>query len=162
MYRSFVLATALTSCCTAAAPPLALAQVDPAAVARRYVDTFNRGDVTGVVALFTDDATVAHGRICTPACVADPAAVRRQDESDIANSVQLTIVDSHVSGNTVAIRIELRGNPARAAGVERIVGTDTIEVRSDKITSLRFAADLSDPQTVRFRDWARAQGRPPR
>jgi hypothetical protein len=76
--------------------------------------------------------------------------------------VKLTIVDSQVSENTVSIRIELRGTPMRAAGVDRIVGTDTIEVRGDKIAALRFMADVTDPQTAKFREWVRTQSQPPR
>jgi len=155
------LITALMSCCFFALSSSTLAQ-DPGAVARRYVEAVNRGDVTAIVALFTDDATVAHGRVCTPPCVADPAAVRRQYEQDVANGVKLTIVDSQVSGNTVAIRMELVAIPMRAAGVDRIVGTDTIEVRGDKIASLRFAPDLNDPETAKFREWTRTQNQPPR
>jgi hypothetical protein len=140
---------------------MALAQGDPAAVARRYVEAVNSGNVTSIVALFTDDATVAHGRVCTPPCVADPAAVRRQYEQDVANRVKLTIVDTEVSGNTVALRMELFVNAMRAAGVDRIIGTDTIEVRGDKISSLRFAPDLNDLQTAKFREWTRTT-QPPR
>src|SRR5882762_11479779 len=113
MNRSFLLAVFL-SCGTVAGSISALAQGDPVAVARRYVEAVNSGDVTAIVALFTDDATVAHGRVCTPPCVADPLAVRRQYEQDVANGVKLTIVDSQVSGNTVAIRMELVAIPMRA------------------------------------------------
>src|SRR2546428_4380833 len=126
MNRPFLLAL-LLSCGTVAASTSVLAQGDPLSVARRYVDAVNRGDVTEIVALFTDDATVAHGRVCTPPCVGDLAAVRRQYEQDVANAVKLTIIDSQISENTVSIRIELRGTPMRAADVDRIVGTDTIE-----------------------------------
>ena len=140
----------------------ALAEGDPLSVARHYVEAVNRGDVTEIVALFTDDATVAHGRVCTPPCVGDLAAVRRQYEQDVANAVKLTIVDSKVSGSTVSIRIELRATSIRTAGVDRIVGTDTIEVRENKISALRFMVDSNDPQTVKFREWVRMQSQPPR
>jgi hypothetical protein len=156
MNRSFLLAV-LFSCGAVAS---ALAQGDPLSVARRYVDAVNHGDVTQIVALFTADATVAHGRVCTPPCVGDLAAVRRQYEQDIANGVKLTIIGSEVSGNTVSIRIELRGTAMPAAGVDRIVGTDTLEVRGDKIAALRFMADLNDPQTAKFREWTRTQSQP--
>src|SRR3989442_11044222 len=158
MNRSFLFAV-LLSC---GAVTSALAQGDPLSAARRYVDTVNRGDVTEIVALFTDDATVAHGRVCTPPCVGDLAAVRRQYEQDVANGVKLRIVDSQVSGDSVALRLELVATAMRAAGVDRIVGTDTIEVRGDKIASLRWAPDMNDPQTAKFREWARTQGQPPR
>lgn len=141
---------------------IALAQGDPVAVARRYVEAVNSGNVTAIVVLFTDDATVAHGRVCTPPCVGDPAAVRRQYEQDVANGVKLTIIDTQVSGHTVALRMELFATAMRAAGVERIIGTDTIEVRGDKIASLRFSPDPNDPQTAKFREWARTQTQPPR
>jgi hypothetical protein len=153
---------ALTCCSFLAVPSVGRPQPDPAGVARRYVENVNRGDVTAIVALFTDDATVAHGRVCTPPCVGDPVAVRRQYEQDVANGVKLTIVDTQVSGNTVAIRMELVATAMRAAGVDRIIGTDTIEVRGDKIAYLRFAPDLSDPQTVKFRDWTRTRSEPSR
>ncbi len=161
MNRSFLLAVFL-SCGTVAGSISALAQGDPLSAARRYVEAVNSGDVTAIVALFTDDATVAHGRICTPPCVGDLGAVRRQYEQDVASAIKLTIVDSQVSGNTVSIRIELRGIPMRAAGVDRIVGTDVIEVRGDKIASLRYTSDVTDPQTAKFREWVRTQSQPPR
>jgi len=150
------------SWCLVALTTVALAQGDPAPIARRYVEAVNSGDVTAIVTLFTNDATVAHGRVCTPPCVADPAAVRRQYEQDVSNGVKLTILDMQVSGNTVALRMELFATAMRAAGVERIIGTDTIEVRGDKIASLRFAPDLNDAQTAKFREWTRTQTQSPR
>ena len=62
------------SCSILIAASVALAQFDPAAVARRYVETLNGGDVPAAVALFAADATVVHGRICTPGCIGHPAA----------------------------------------------------------------------------------------
>ena len=59
MNRPFLLAL-LLSCGTVAASTSVLAQGDPLSAARRYVDAVNRGDVTEIVALFTDEATVAH------------------------------------------------------------------------------------------------------
>jgi SnoaL-like domain len=92
---------------------IALAQGDPAAVAQRYVEAVNSGNVTAIAALFTDDALVAHGRVCTPPCVGDPAAVRRQYEQDVANGVKLTIVDTHISEHRCSPHGVVRHRDAR-------------------------------------------------
>jgi hypothetical protein len=100
----------------------------------------------------TDDFRFVGGPDCTPAnpCVG-VAAQRAELRNFIAAHVQVTIVGvPQVSGTTVHVRVEARGDPFRAAGVERLVETETAEVRNGKIASLISSPDTSDAQTARF------------
>src|SRR5438132_6865714 len=56
MNKSLFLVTLLASILTLAAAPVALAQSDPEALLKKYVEVLNRGDVAGAVALLADDA----------------------------------------------------------------------------------------------------------
>jgi ketosteroid isomerase-like protein len=71
--------------------------------------------------------------------------------------VQVTSVSRQVSGATATGRIEVRANSVRAAGVERIIATDTLEVRGSKFARVRTALDTSDPQTAAFIAFRRQQ-----
>jgi len=125
---------------------------DPATVVQRFIAARNRGDVAATLALVTDDIRFVGGPDCTPAtpCVG-VAALRTDIEGFIAAHVQVTIVGvPQVSGTTVHVRIEARGDPFRAAGVERVVETETAEVRNGKVASLISSPDTSDAQTARF------------
>ena len=71
----------------------------------------------------------------------------------------MTVVDQHtrllpvrtvISADTIKVRLEVRNDLTRAAGVERFTGSDHITVRHGKIVSFAFVPDAHDPQTIKF------------
>jgi ketosteroid isomerase-like protein len=159
MQKAFFLITLLASTLTLAAAPVALAQSEPAALVKQYVEAINRGDAAGVVALLADDAVfdVPVGLCAAAPCVGRDT-IQKQFESLVASKLHLTILQAYVSGNVVTIRAELREDTAKKAGVERTIGWGIYETKGDKIAYVRGAIpDRSDPQTVRFFEWLRTQ-----
>lgn len=163
--------TAQTATPTATAPstptPTATAapQPDLVAILRSQLDARNRGDIATAASQFTDDAVQVGGggaNLCAGAspCVGK-AAVQRQIENAVANHIQLTIVGSpQVSGNVVTVRVELRNDGTRAAGVDRIISLMAWTFRGDKISRLTQEQDLTDAQTAAFVA-TQARPRPP-
>ncbi|MBI2320964.1 MAG: nuclear transport factor 2 family protein [Chloroflexi bacterium] len=136
----------------------ASAQTDPAALIRQYFEARDRGDVAATMAFYADDAVLEGAGLCSPNRCAGKAAIQREIERQVAAKVQTTITDSQVSGNAVTVRLELRGNAIRAAGVERIVNSVTVEVRGDKFVAFRVRFDTNDPQTATFLNFQRLTG----
>ena len=66
-----------------------------------------------------------------------------------------------MSGNTVTSVREVASDTIRAAGVERIRLSATVEVSGDKIASTRLVIDASDAQTGTFLAFITAQAQPP-
>ena len=134
----------------------AQAQAGPLAVVQRYVDAHNRNDRAGLLALLAEDV-VQEGGPCMAAtgglCVGKAAYQRQLESGGDMPLPMLRLVGTQVSGTTVTARYELRlpslPEPLRAQGVERLIETETIEVRGGQITSLRSVLDTSDPQTAR-------------
>jgi hypothetical protein len=132
----------------------------PAAVFTRYVDAYNRGDVDGVVTLFADDASILHGMCTAASPCTTRAAIRAQTERDIAGHIRLSTGDVNVAGDTLTLREEIRNDAIRAAGLERIVGNTSFQVRGDQIVSVVFQRDVDDPQTSAFIRVQQAQAVP--
>jgi len=133
---------------------------DPATVVQRFNDVRNSYDVPGTLALVTDDIRNVGGPRCTEAAPYIGAAAFRLNLEGgfIVNHVQLTIIGTpQVSGTTVRLRQEVRGDIYRAAGIERIVTNSTVEVRDGKIASTTDVPDASDAQTAQFLAYQRAQ-----
>jgi uncharacterized protein (TIGR02246 family) len=131
-------------------PASALAQADPAAVEQMLFDALNRGDVAGVLATFTDDAVFDGPGLCAQAPCVGKAAIQKEMEREVAGHTRITVVSRQVSGSAVTGRLEVRGDGLRQAGFDRIVGTNTSEVRGDKLASVRFRIDPGDAETGRF------------
>lgn len=161
LWKGSLVALLLTMMAALPAPFAVAAADDPATVVRRFIEVRNRYDVEGTLALVTDDFRFVGGPDCTPAtpCVG-VAAQRAELRNFIADHVQVIIVGvPQVSGTTVRLRTEVRADPFRAAGVERLVENETVELRDGKVASLISAPDASDAQTARFFAGA-AQGPP--
>lgn len=136
----------------ATAAPLA-AQVDPVALDRASVEALNRGDVAAAVALFTDDVVLQAGARCGQTPCVGKDAVRQEMEREVAQHLHLTHSVIQVSGLTVLAGDEIREDDTQVPGpdpIERLVVKTTIEVRGDKIASIRSMPDPSDNQTARF------------
>ena len=133
---------------------LARAQTPPnadlAAIFRQLTDAVNRGDVTGALAFFADDAAWVRGGACPPGSCTGTAAIRSQIEKDVSDGHHIDVIDTQVSGSTLTARVELRTDATRAAGTERIIHVFTLQFRGDKISSLQARPDLTDPATAAF------------
>ncbi len=128
----------------------ALAQADPAAVVKQLLAAENAGNLDAALAFFTDDATIqinAPNQLCP---CAGQAAIRQELARRLALHRQFTVVNSQVSGSTVSDRIEMRGDDARQAGVDRFIAVRTYTFKDGKSVSLSGVFDMSDPQTATF------------
>ena len=149
-------------------PALAVAAQDaPATVVQRFFEARNRYDVPGTLALVTDDFRFVGGPACTPAspCLGREGLRAHLQQEFIPQRAQATIVGApQVSGTTVVVRIEVRSDLIRRAGVERVVNTVTLEVRGAQLASYVGVPDASDAQTAQFLAWLQSQpgtGAPP-
>lgn len=125
---------------------------DPATLLQRFNDARNSGDVSGAVALVTDDVRFAEGPTCQPdrPCIG-AVAVRRELENGLAVHVQGIVVGMPVvTGSSVRFRAEVYSDPFTAVGVARIIVNGTVEVRDGKIASYIDIPDMSDAQTAKF------------
>jgi limonene-1,2-epoxide hydrolase len=159
MNKSLFLVTLLASILTLAAAPVALAQSDPEALVKKYVEALHRGDVAGALALLADDAVYdVPGGLCAAAPCVGKATIQQELESRVADKFHFTMLKTYVSGNVVTGRFELRSDTVKKAGVERIIGWGIFEVKGEKIAYLRGAIpDRSDAETARFAEWQRTQ-----
>src|SRR5258708_25457010 len=62
-----------------------------------------------------------------------------------------------LSGMRVTVRLEIRSNLGRRAGVERFINDVTAEVQDGKIVAYSGVLDVSDPQTATFQAFQRSQ-----
>jgi len=164
LWKGSLVALLLTTLLAVLPASLAVAAADdPATVVQRFFDARNRNDIEGTLALVTDDIRIVAGPYCTPAapCVG-VVALRTDSEGFIADHAQVTIVGvPQVSGTTVRLRTEGRGDHFRAAGVERFVRNVTVEVRDGKVASYIGIPDASDAQTAQFLAYVPPQQGPP-
>ena len=129
---------------------------DPAATTRalfeRFIDTRNRGDLAGLLALVTDDVRFVGGPECPPpAPCLGTEALQREFRSYTQAQVRVTVVGPpQVSGTTLRARVEASGAAQRAVGVDRAISDVTVEVRDGKVASWIGILDASDPQTARW------------
>ena len=142
-------------------PTTTRAQPDPAGLFRQFVDAVNLGDVAGALTVFTDVVVWERGGRCPPGACVGTAAVRGEIEKDVADHHRIDIIDIQASDNILTVRVELRTDGTRAAGVERIIQLFTVEVRGDKISSVRVMVDTTDPQTAGFLAARRPPAAPP-
>jgi hypothetical protein len=130
----------------------AAAQVDWCEENQKWVDSFNRGeiDLEGCADDFVFDGTPP----CSPQACVGIDAYRNYMEYLVAADTQFTMPSCEVSGNTLTATFEMRGRRVQAAGVNRIIFTQTSELEGDKMLSDRSAgADMEDPQTVQYLTW---------
>lgn len=121
-------------------------------VSNARVAAFRRGDVAAVMSFFADDARYEGFGLCTPSPCAGKAAIQREMARALADHYAGTEVvgTARVTGDTLVHRIELRSDSIKAAGVERVMGTNTVEIKGDKIILLRVELDQADPQTATY------------
>jgi hypothetical protein len=158
MYRPFPLVLWYATFLILAAATGTRAQVDPQALRQQQFDTMARGDVAGALALYTDDAVIDGGGLCTAAPCVGKAAIQKEFENQIATKVHATALNRYVSGNVVTTRFAVHSDLIQKAGVDRIIGWDIVEIKAGKIGSARGPLwERTDAQTARFLEWQRAQ-----
>src|SRR5215831_4837006 len=159
MQKTFFLVAVLAATLTLAAAPVVLAQSDPAALLTKLVETINRGDAAGTLALYADDAVFdVPGGLCAAAPCVGKATIQKELESRVADKFHLTLLKTYVSGDLVTGRFEVRSDTVKKAGIERTIGWAIFEVKGNKIVYLRGAIpDRSDSQTARFAEWQQTQ-----
>ncbi len=116
---------------------------------RRLVDAVNRGDADEALTAVTEDIVWERGGQCPPrACVGKPA-VQRELARDVAAHHQLRLLSADTAASPI-IRLELQTDGTRRANVDRVIQFFAIEVKDDKISSVRVSFDLSDTVTAAF------------
>ncbi len=129
---------------------------DPVTVVQRYYEARNRGDVAEAMSAIAPEATYNTGP-CTPQCVGAADIQKREVENGIAGGNQYTVLTATLSGMRVTVRVEIRSNLGRRAGVERFINDVTAEVQDGKIVAYSGVLDVSDPQTATFQAFQRSQ-----
>lgn len=129
------------------APGLASTRVAPF---RQMADALNRGDATAAARVFTDEAVWERGGQCPPGACIGKQAVQRELTRDVTAHHQLTLLSADTATTIPIVRLELRNDGTRRAGVERVIQFFAIEMKNDKISSLRVSFDMSDAVTARF------------
>ena len=135
--------TGTTAGALAAAGP-----VNPGALLQRLTETYNRGDASAALALFADDATFQGAGTCMTAACRGREAIQRELVRAFAQHVSVTPGPAQVTGNTVTAQFQVTDDAIRSMGVQRIIGTVSLEARGDRIGSFRITLDTSDPQTA--------------
>jgi ketosteroid isomerase-like protein len=130
-YRAASAVVVLIVAAAAALPNWGLAQTDPAAVFRQAIDARNRGDITAMMALFTDDVVREDGS-CQPPCVG-LAAVKESFQKNIDEHFQANVISMQGEGDTVTARAEITSDAFRAHGIEKRMTSYTIKLRGAKI-----------------------------
>ena len=161
MNKSLFLVPLLASLLTLAAPTVAPAQSDPAALREQLIQAITRGDVAGALALFAEDAVidqVAGTGLCVAAPCVGKAAIQKELERRVTVKNRPTTLNHYVSGNILTTRIEIRSDATQKAGVDRIILWLLYEVKGDKIVLERGPIyERTDPQTARYVEGLRAQ-----
>ena len=117
---------------------------------RQYADAINRGDVTGALAVFTDDVVWERGGQCPPGACTGKPTVQREITRDVTAHHKLTLVAADTSGANPTIRLELRNDGTQRGNVERVIQFFALELKNDRISAVRVSFDLTDPVTTAF------------
>lgn len=141
--------------------------VDPAELNQQYVDAINRGDLDGLMELWADDGVIRFLFECiTPGpplaealafvgdCIGKEAIRNVFDYHINQNHLNITVIDTQVSGDTVTTIFEIRSEQVAAAGLERIVASAALQVRAGKIAMTgSLIPPEPDSQTAAFGEY---------
>jgi ketosteroid isomerase-like protein len=128
------------------------------AILRQHYDAVNKRDEQGVLALFTDDASLGRGGCPPQAPCVGKAAIGRQLARDKTNQVQYSVITLQVSGDTVTGRAEYRTVNVKNADLERVIENFTATFKGDKLSRLVHELDLSDSQSAAYANFRRVDG----
>lgn len=113
-------------------PGVSLAETEPVAIFRQAIDARNQGNLTAMMALFTDDAVREDGS-CQPPCVG-LAAVKASFQKNIDEHFHANVISAEAAGgDTVTARAEITSDAFRASGIERRMTSYTVKLRGGKI-----------------------------
>ena len=132
------------------------AKVNPLSLAQQDLAAESRGDVAAALALYTDEAIVQYGGLCSPTCVGKDA-IQKELARRVAAKNRFTIIGKYVSGNVAVVKTALRIGYIEKSGVDRVIVWCIYEVKGDKIAVVTLAGQRTDPQTARFIEWSRSQ-----
>lgn len=128
----------------------ALAQTSPLEIQKQQIAAINRGDVAGVMALFTPDASYEAGNCIPKACVGT-VFIRAEITREVAEHLQITVLSATASGTNVTGAVSITGDPIRAVpGVQRILAIFLETTRNDLVASVITKPELTDTQTLTF------------
>ena len=133
----------------------------PDAVFRAYAEAVNAGSINNVQALLARNIARPPFSRCPPAMGNFDCAVSYLEETTVKRHSTLATQSLQVQGDVALARVELRNDATKAAGVERIAGTDRLRVRDGKIVEFAFLRNEQDPQTMKFFQFMMAHGGPP-
>jgi len=132
------------------------AKVDPMSLAAGDLAAETRGDVAAALALYSDDAVIQNGGLCSTGCVGKDA-IQKELERRVAAKNRWKIVGSYVSGNVAVVKTELKIGYIEASGVDRVIVWNIYEVKDGKIAIATTIGQRTDPQTAQFVKWVRQQ-----
>ena len=132
------------------------AKVNPLSLAQQDLAAESRGDVAAALALYTDEAIVQYGGLCSPTCVGKDA-IQKELARRVAAKNQWKIIGKYVTGNVAVVQTELKIGYIEGSGVDRVIVWCIYEVKGDKIAVVTLAGQRTDPQTARFIEWSRSQ-----
>jgi hypothetical protein len=129
------------------------ATVNPASLAEQELAAENRGDAAAALAFYSDDAIVQAGGLCWTHCVGK-AAIQNELKRRVAAKNQWKIIAKFVSGNVAVVQTALRIGFIAYTGVQRVIVWCIYEVVGDKIAVVTLVGQRTDPQTMRFIQYA--------
>jgi hypothetical protein len=147
---------ALTDSKPAPAQDYGQATVNPASLAAQDLAAESSGDVAAALALYSDDAIIQNGGLCSTACVGK-AAIQKELQRRVGAKNKFKIVGKYVSGNVAVVKTELQIGYIEKSGVDRVVVWNIYEVTGDKIAVATLVGQRTDPQTARFIKWLGSQ-----
>ena len=133
----------------------------PEAVFRAYADAVNAGSIDRVRSLLSPGIARPPFSRCPPTLGDFDCAVSYLNETAVKRHSIITTLSVRVQGDIALAKLELRNDATKAAGLDRISGTDRLRVRDGKIVEFAFLRDEQDPQTMKFFQFMMAHGGPP-
>lgn len=141
-------------------PSVSPTQARAAAVNQGALQALNRGDVSGAIVLFTEDATYWFSDgvgLCSAAPCVGREAIRRELERQVSHHARFVPLGGESTGTHSIGLWDIRSDRVQQAGAQRILGVIVAEVRGDRIASLRITLVRDDPQTQTFLNWLQTQ-----
>jgi ketosteroid isomerase-like protein len=110
---------------------------DPESMLRAYFDTKHRGDLEGVLALFSDDVTATMGPFPDGShrSFAGKSELRTAVEQDIGANVDDALTDVRTEGDTVHFRTRFKAGMLQQLGIDYGESTNQMVVRDGRIVS---------------------------
>lgn len=136
----------------------AAGQPDLVSIVKQDAASLDKGDVAAVASHFAEDIELVVPPYCPPEVPCHgKAQAQHVFETMAGGGTTATITDQQVTGNTVKARVEIRGGPTKAAGIDRFVYYKTVTFAGELISKIVHEYDMSDEQTAKFLKWVSSQ-----